>query len=247
MPRVRRFLPLAPSTSPPTVYVYKGAKAWSAVYLGTCTDAQLYKGTGTLHASGAAPSAVEFSTASTDKATTITLSGTPKLLATGAAFTGQAQNVRTTSTASGKRGWEIAVSSYSSGDALYMGVDDGTVSYATNGYQGAINSNAVTLSVGDWGWEISYSSSNPQSNYTSAAFHQSGDTYQHEYDTATGSHSFFRIRSGVKTQLGSTVTGMSASFTHPFVGMKNGSGITANFGASAFSAALTSGYSAFNA
>ena len=190
-------------------------------------------------------SIAEFSSAATDKNPTLTLSGTPKVVATGQSGTGSEMNVRTSYVATGKRAWECTPT-LEAGDQVSMQMDDGTVDYSAYGHiVGISTSNGIALTVNGANWYLQYSGGYNQSGSSSP--HVAGDIYMCEYDTATQSYAFFRRRSGVKTQLGTTVTGIG-TFTHASVCVKNGSVMTANFGpAGTFASTPTAGYGAFNA
>lgn len=190
----------------------------------------------------------EFSSASTDKYGSIVLSGTPKLVATGGGGVGSAQNVRlTVAPAASKVVWQVTPSSYVAGDSLYIGAENTSTNFATVGIiVGLSNSNGIAIGFGDWGWEIYHTTGNPQANYNADGVSggwrfTAGDAVMHEYDTVAGSHAFYRVRSGVKVQIGTTISGLSATFARGFTGMKNGSAMTASL--NSFAATPTSGYS----
>jgi hypothetical protein len=65
------------------------------------------------------------------------------------------------------------------------------------------------------------------------------------FDTTAGTMKIYRTRSGTTIQVGSTVTGISLSAWNAYVGTYTASVVTANFGATAFTRALDTGYSIY--
>jgi hypothetical protein len=187
------------------------------------------------------------STNGTSKNSNLTVSGTPALNGATAAFDGNPQMVRATQSATGKKQFEVKVTTLpASGHALVIGIDDGTTSLGPTGstIPGAVGNTGITLNYGTWGWQINKNGGADQFTFSGATMNVN-DVFTVEFDTTAHTISFYRNG----TQIGTTVTGLGTVGSTAWAVMgtdANGVAFTANFnGTPAFSHALSSGYAAY--
>lgn len=182
----------------------------------------------------------------TSKNSNLAVSGSPALNGVSAGFDGNAQMVRATNSATGKKQVEVKVTHIpAAGKAFFFGIDDGSSSFGPAGstVSGSANNAGVVLGVGNWGWVIARNSANIQGDSSAAAV-ALNDVFTCEFDTTAHTVSFFR--NGV--QVGTTVTGLGtvgATAWAIFGCDGNEVDFTANFGATAFTHTLSSGYTAY--
>jgi hypothetical protein len=184
--------------------------------------------------------AVLHSVTGADKNQYLSVSGTPKLVATGTNGVGAAHCSRATVAATGKRQFEVTVTSYGNNN-IAIGVENGTTNL-NSGFPapGISNANGVGLRISNTAFAIFKAGVSVSSGSTSVA---TGDVLTMTYDSTAGTASFYRTRSGTTIQIGSTVTGISLSAWNAYLGCWSAGTLTANFGASAFTRALDTGYS----
>lgn len=171
----------------------------------------------------------------------LTVSGSPALVATGRGD-GAPQSVRCTASKTGKRQFEATVTSYSD-NYVFLGVEDGTTDLDL-GYPapGITNANGVALRITSGGFSILKAGVSVSNGSTNVA---SGDVLTAVFDTSAATMSFYRTRSGSTVQIGSTVTGIGLGTWQAFLGAYSASTLTANFGQSAFTRALDTGYAMY--
>lgn len=175
----------------------------------------------------------------------ITVSGTPPLAATNAGFaTGI---VRTNQSASGKKQYELTVTTAPPGGTnFYFGIDDGATSFGPTGtpvIPGDNNNAGIVMGLNNSAWFIKKNSAVAQSA-SAGNMAQVGDVVTVEFDTSAGTVSFYRNG----TQLGTTITGLGtiSGSAYGFFGAdSHGTACTLNTGQSAFTHTLSSGYTAF--
>lgn len=189
--------------------------------------------------------AVLFGTNGTNKSQYIAVSGTPVLTATGSSNTGAANSVRTVTTASGKRHFEVTINAFNATGSIIAGLCDSATALGSAVYpvpgsssgsvpgcciilnttNSTVNRNGGSQSGGVGAWAV-------------------GDIAIFEFDTALNTVSIWRQRSGSDTLVASlTLTSLIPTNWTAFVGgYRTGDGSTVNFGATAFAKTPTSGY-----
>lgn len=185
-----------------------------------------------------------------NKHTNLAVSG-GDLTFTAAGFDGNPQLVRATASRTGKKQFEVKVTSMpNSGHSLVVGVDDGTTDFNPSVGATVIPGNAsnkgVSFANGDWGWELKYNSVAVASDYSSGTKALTlNDVVSVVFDLtpAAGSRTVSVYRNSV---LMGTVTGLSFSSLYAFAG-DDGNGCTGvgNFGATSFTRTLGTGESAY--
>lgn len=203
-----------------------------------------------------APAAAQFTTTNgSSKSQYITVSGTPPLTAIANANTGSNNNVRVTFGVTGKRQFEVTVTSGTTqGFAIW--VDDGSTVLGNAVYPqigSATNPKGARFQFTMGG---SVASASIQGNGAAAQTSVAngviavGDVISVEFDTVAQTVSFYRTRSGVTVQIGATLTGQTWITGNVFAGVmiaNTGLQLDANFGGAAFARALSTGYSSYNA
>lgn len=169
----------------------------------------------------------------------LTLSG-GNLTATSttAAFT--FQGVRADTAKTGKRQFELTIGTLPNNGALtYIGIDDGSTDFSVAGTApGKDNSTGIFLRVNGTVAQI-YKNTAAVGGGGQAVV--STDVLTLEYDTTANTATFY-ING---TQFDLTQTGLGSTWNRAFVGFEDGNSGTVNFGGSAFTHALSSGYSAY--
>lgn len=188
---------------------------------------------------------VLLSSATADKSSNITLSNGSLTGAT-AGFDGSAQMVRSNQAKGGKRQFGAKITSApQSGKAFVLGIEDGATTFGPSStIPGAANNAGIVIEGGNWGYVIAKNGANVQSGATTFGLN---DVIECEYDTTAGTVSFFKNG----TQVGTTITGLGTigSTAYACFGVDgNGCTFDTNFTgvATAFTHALSSGYSAFD-
>jgi hypothetical protein len=193
---------------------------------------------------GGGSSAVAFVTTNgTSKHANITLSNS-NLTEVGSAADGATQMVRADTAKTGKRQFEVTVDVAGVAKQV-VGVDQGDTDLSADlAVPGTSVAHGVVLTIpGSGGYQIHKNGVNTQGNTGGAP--AVGDVITVEYDSTAGSVSFYLTHSGSTSQLGATETGVSLSSWYAIVGGEYNTQRTANFGGSAFTHALSSGYSAY--
>jgi hypothetical protein len=192
---------------------------------------------------GAAVTPVVFVTSNgANKSSNITLSN-GNLTATGNNAVNGYQCVRANAAKTGKRQAEVTMSAFNQfGPAIYFGVDDSSFSLASDGSSAAVapGVTGITLVLSNSAYKIIKNGSQTQGSSLTQPV--AGDVLTLEYDSVGGTVSFYSSRSG---QIGATETGVSLATWTAYAGADNNNAVTANFGGSAFSHALGSGYSSY--
>jgi hypothetical protein len=146
-------------------------------------------------------------------------------------------SVRATAPAMGKRQFQ-ATSSNRTASNLHIGVDDGADNFNdTNWSRG---NPGVSLETSGFGCIILKDGVSVQT--PTGIVINNGDTLVCEFDTSAGTVSFYAHISGVTSQVGTTVTGVSMSAWYANVGLENSDTLTAKFGSGQVRP-LSSGYS----
>jgi hypothetical protein len=159
----------------------------------------------------------------------LTVSGSPALTLTGpAGFNGSPAGVRATNFASGKRHWELTMTSFASSNPCYIGIEDGTV--ALTGFP-----NPPATFTGYRTDGVLYKNGSVLSGSTSAA---AGNVLVVETDSTGATMSLWLAG----TSLG-TITGITASAYYPYSALEDADSFTANFGQNTFTRAPSTGYS----
>lgn len=165
----------------------------------------------------------------------IAISGTPKLIGTGTNGVGASCGVRATAAATGKRQFELTYTTKV--QFAQIGVEDGTTVLGPAVFPTPGLSNSLGITSRSDG--IIYRGG--AAVQTGLATWVAGDVISLEFDTVGGTASFFRNGAAYGTQL----TGLSFSAWWGFVSVFSNDVVTTNFGQSAFTHALTSGYSMY--
>ena len=168
-------------------------------------------------------------TTGTNKSQYVTVSGTPSLVVTGTTGVGAPEGVRGVTATTGKRHFEVKVTSRDGTDPLLIGIDDGTTAL------GPALFNPPNPGVYYSGGNIVKNGTTVQTGLASLA---TNDVLAVEFDTVGGTVSFYKNG----TQIGTTVTGVSFSSYYSYCGTDQGSVLTENFGSSAFTMTPSSGY-----
>lgn len=167
--------------------------------------------------------------------------------AQGTAALGSFAGVRATNGATGDRYFEVDINTLGSG-IFAIGLDDGSTNF-NGGFvcPGLDNSAGVVLRITPTvAYEISYGGVTGAGGASySGGDWTAGDKIGVKFSTTAGTVTFYKIRSGTATQLGSTVTGRSFTTWKGFLGLYDSYDATANFGQSSFARALDSGYAAY--
>lgn len=170
-------------------------------------------------------------TTGTNKSTWVTVSGTPALVAVGeAGFNGAPISVRATQGRTGKRQWQVTLTSIGT-SYFWVGVDDGTTALGPGAIfprPGATNSAGISLKLSIFDGAIYVGGSSVQSISTNLP--ATGDVITVSLDTAAGEVSFYRTRGGTTVQIGSTQS-VSLSNWYANVGLENADTMTAKFDA----------------
>lgn len=185
------------------------------------------------------------SAAGTSKNSNITVSGTPALSAAIADSTGAPNMVRATQSASGKKQFEITMTAINTTNSILIGIDDGTTSLGptTSTVPGKANNAGIVLEYATYGWQIDKGAAGVQSSLSATTF-AVGSVLTCEFDTVAGTVSFYH--NGV--QVGTTITGLGTISTAAWAVMGDDGhnfSFNANFGQSAFTHALGTGYTAY--
>ena len=177
-----------------------------------------------------------------NKKSYLSVTGSPALQARGTGGVGAPHCARATATATGKRQFEVTVTTYTDNYCI-VGVENGATDLNSGFPAPGITNNAgVALRIRNTGFDIYRAGVSVGSGSTPIA---TGDVITMIFDTAAGTAAFYRTRSGTTIQIGSTVTGISLSAWNAYVGTYSGPTLTANFGQSSFARALDTGYSAY--
>jgi hypothetical protein len=186
------------------------------------------------------------------KSTWMTVNGTGNLVATGTnGFTNAPTSVRATQARTGKRQFELTITTRGGTDAWHIGVDEGSDYFGDGGTTnytrpGRNDSTGVTLKVttGSGTWQISHGGAVQQSGTETGAW-AAGDKMACEFDAVAGTVSFYTskasVSSGAWTQRGTTVTGISLSSWYANMALEDNDVVTAKFD-SGQSHTLSSGY-----
>jgi hypothetical protein len=191
---------------------------------------------------------MEFSTATADKSDVITLSGTPKLTATGLAANAFRVFVRANRAITpSKFQFEVTLTDLV-GQRAMIGVDDGTQVYGpsdlSNSLPGYTNALAALLSVNAGDCHITVNANGAGTQLSIPPVAVDGDVISVRGDKTAKTVSFYRNG----TQIGTTVT-IAATWSewNIMVGTFDAEVLTLNPGTSAFTKALDGGYEAANA
>jgi hypothetical protein len=176
-----------------------------------------------------------------NKKSNLSVTGTPKLIAQGNASVGAPQCSRATVVVTGQKQFEVTVNTLPS-NSFVIGLEDGTTNLNSGtpapGISNALGAGIRMSATGASLWRAGVAVS---SGSTGAAV---GDVISVKFDTSAGTMSFYRTRSATTVLIG-TITGISLSVWNAYVGTYTNTSLTANFGATAFSRALDSGYSIY--
>lgn len=167
----------------------------------------------------------------------------------GGGFNNAPCSVRALPARTGKRQWQITLTSWSTNFG-WIGMDDGTDTFADQGTTnfsrpGKDNSTGVSLSISTFAANSTIYAGGVAVQSGIGPTIAAGDIITLEYDDAAGTVSFYNTHSGVTTQIGTTVSGLSFSNWYPDVGLEDGSVFTSLFG-SGQARTLSSGYSYYD-
>ena len=196
---------------------------------------------------GGAPAGVALvSTNGTDKNANVTLSN-GNLTAVGASTTtGTFWGDRADTAKTGKRQFEITIGSGWTGSyVIYFGIDDGSANFGTATTPPTVGIYGMLSDVGGASnIKVYYNGVNADSITTPFG---AGDKIALEYDTVGGVANFYLTHGGTTTLLGGPYSSLSISTCNKaFIGIEGTANVTVNFGATAFSHTLSSGYSAYS-
>lgn len=188
----------------------------------------------------AVASGVAFVTANgTRKHSGITLTN-GNLTETGDIADGAFQIVSADTAKTGKRQFEVTATTVSAANGLTVGVDNGgtdfSVDIATPG--ASVTSGCTFRTNGSGSFTIHVNGANTAGGALTVS---AGDVITCEYDTAAGTVTFYKN----SVQIDLTQTGVTLTTPYAFVGGQSNVQNTGNFGGSAFTHALSSGYSAY--
>ena len=171
------------------------------------------------------------STTGTNKSQYVAISGSPALTVTGTAGVGATCGVRGTTSTTGKRHFEVKVTTLGGGspDNVCIGIDDGTTALGPALF--ALPNPGVLYNNGN----IVKNGVNAQTGLPNFV---ANDVLAVEFDTVAGTVSFFRNG----TQVGTTVTGVSQSAYYSYCATQQADVLAGNFGSSAFTMTPTAGY-----
>jgi hypothetical protein len=193
-----------------------------------------------------------------DKSQYITPSGSPlRLTALANANTGSHNNIRNTIGVTGKRQFEVTLTTTNT-TTVEIWIDDRSTTLGpavfpnVGGASTTPNGCKLGMKVGDSGTGTTIDANGvmkQSSNVANGTFLQ-GDIISVEFDTDAQTCSFYRTRAGVTVQIGTTVTGLTWMTGSVYAGIaifNTGTTLDANFGTAAFARAVSAGYEAYNA
>lgn len=208
---------------------------------------------GNVAASGSSPNTAALTTTNgASKVSNITISGSPALNGS-TDSSGQAELVRANQSASGKRWFEVKVTSLPAiNKAVLVGIDDGTTTLgptAPSTEPGASTNTGVILSIfvtgsSGFAWDISKGASFGSAGTGATPFIALNDVIRVEFDTTPGGASDTVSFFVNGTQLGSTVTGLGTITTAAYavMGCEGQASFTANLGQNSPAFTPTAGY-----
>lgn len=174
----------------------------------------------------------------------VTVSGSPALNGVTDASTGAPMMVRANQSATGKKQFEVTLTHVpATNQSIFISIDDGTTVLGPSSsiVPGKANNLGITFEIGTWGYQMDKNSATQQSGATTVALN---DVLTCEFDTGAGTVSFYKNG----TQIGTTITGLGTITTTAWAcigSSANEVDFTANFGQSAFTHTLNSGYSSY--
>jgi hypothetical protein len=178
-----------------------------------------------------------------DKKSNLSVTGSPALVAQGNASVGAPQCSRASLAVAGQRAFEVTITNYTN-NTIVFGLEDRTTNLNSGTpAPGSSNAAGVAFRVSSTGFNLLRHGVSVSSGSGSNC--ATGDVFSIVFDTTAGTMKVYRTRSATTVQVGSTMTGISLSVWNAYVGTYTASTITANFGATAFTRALDSGYSIY--